>query len=150
MLQRYTVISFTEDTGQIFSDHVVALNRINAFASAAAIDPTRTMVVALDGWLNEGNGVEFPGEGLVDAGSVNEQPEVFGVPPFPVNSAAIEAVLRSNALQVANSRGMTFGAMAEAIFDDFDTGRVAMASVGLEEQAQAIKMILVETGVLKK
>lgn len=80
-MQKFTVVAFIEDTGQIVCHHVHARDALNAFAAATSLDMTMTMVAALPGWLHEGEGVTFPGEGLVDAQTVLDQPEVFGAVP---------------------------------------------------------------------
>jgi len=74
----FTVIAFVEDTGQIVAHHVVADDASNAFQLAAEIDPTITFVAALPGHQREDKELFFPGEGLVDAETVLDQPEVFG------------------------------------------------------------------------
>lgn len=75
----FTVISFSDDTGQTLCDHVHALNGIHAFWVAASLRPTMTMVAALPGHLTEGAGdLIFPGSGLVAADTILSQPEVFG------------------------------------------------------------------------
>jgi hypothetical protein len=58
MLKNYTVIGFYESTEQNDSD--------------------MSFVACLDGHIEEGSGVGFPGEGVVNAETVLEQPEIFG------------------------------------------------------------------------
>ncbi len=75
----FTVIGYFEDNGQSVCEHVQANNGIHAFWVAAQAKPTLTMVVALLGHLTECEGsVIFPGEGVVDAKTIIDQPEVFG------------------------------------------------------------------------
>lgn len=74
----FTVIAFVEETGQLVAHHVVAHDASEAFTEAAKVDPTITFVVALPGHRSEDNDLFFPGEGVVDADTVLDQPEVFG------------------------------------------------------------------------
>lgn len=74
----FTVIGFYESNGQIFSHHVQANCAMGAFAVVASMDVDAMPLVALDGHQQEGKGVEFVGEGLVDAQTILEQPDVFG------------------------------------------------------------------------
>ena len=80
----FTVIGFHESSGQLSCLHVVATDGLNAFAAAA--QPTEAkgdfnMVAVMPGHISEEAGLEFPGEGLVTAETVLEQPDVFGRPP---------------------------------------------------------------------
>lgn len=79
MKKPFTVVSFSEDTGEIFSDHVEAQSGLSAFREAALTrDNAVTFVVALDGHVvSELDGVTFPGEGLVPSETVLEQDDVF-------------------------------------------------------------------------
>lgn len=78
-LKPFTVIGYNEDNGQSVCEHVMANNGIHAFWVAAQAKPTLTMVVSMSGHLTEGAGeVIFPGEGVVDAATILDQPEVFG------------------------------------------------------------------------
>lgn len=76
----FTVICFDEDTRQINCFHVHATEPIKAFAAAVKQHPSRDLsfVVALPGHQSEGDALTFPGEGLVCAETVREQPDVFG------------------------------------------------------------------------
>ena len=75
-----------------------------------------------------------------------------------VTVADLEGVLRTNALQVANTSGAAFDVMAAEIFDDLDLARVEQAAVlaggNAERQAEAAREAiadqLVEQGVLKR
>lgn len=76
-MEKYTVIGFYEDNGQIFSHFVSARNSQHAFFVVAEEHPTATFVSAIKGHVFEGQGIEFAGESLVDADTVVSQPEVF-------------------------------------------------------------------------
>lgn len=90
-MKAFTVIGYYESTGQSVCEHVTANNGIHAFWVAAQAMPDLTMVVALPGHLTEGAGeVVFPGDGVVDAGTVLEQIEVFG--PGRVEEDAVEVL----------------------------------------------------------
>lgn len=79
MQKPFTVIGYFESNGQSVSHHVEANNGIHAFFVLAQKEPCMTMVAALPGHLTEGAGdIVFPGEGVVDAETILEQPEVFG------------------------------------------------------------------------
>lgn len=92
MQRPFTVIAFCEETGQSVCDHVMANNGIHAFWVAAQDRPTLTMVVAIPGHLSEGAGdLVFPGQGVVDAATVLEQPEVFG--PIGESPTAVDEKL---------------------------------------------------------
>jgi|TARA_R100001039_G_C1848046_1_gene108151 hypothetical protein len=79
MSHPYTVIAFVEESGVVVAHQVTAENGLSAFAEAALIDPDLTMVVALEGWKEEGVGLTLPGDGLVDAETVLDQPDVFPI-----------------------------------------------------------------------
>lgn len=76
----FTVICFDEENGQINSFHVEAKSGIESFGKAVSEAPERSLVfvAALPGHLKEGEDVTFPGESLVYAITVSDQPEVFG------------------------------------------------------------------------
>ena len=78
-MQKYTVVSFDEDNGQINLNHVKAKSGLASFAVAAAQLKGRsiTFVAALAEHVNEGSGVDLPGDGLVDIQTVLEQSDVF-------------------------------------------------------------------------
>lgn len=154
-MNKFTVIGCNESTGQVHCHHVLAENATNAFSSAAAIDSSLSMVVALPGWQNEGSELTFAGEGLVDGETVLEQTDVFGDPAYQVDESDIEHVLREYSLRVTNTDGESFATMAKGLIDEIDQGRivrVAMAAETVEGMEQAafdeIKTVLVEMGVL--
>ncbi len=76
----FTVIGVVEESGQIVCHHVMAESDLNAFAQAASLDSFLSMVAALPGHISEGQGISFPGEGMVCSETVLEQPDVFGEP----------------------------------------------------------------------
>ena len=83
-MKPFTVIGYYESNGQIFVRHVVADYASQSFTAASvqleedALDPGDVVfVIALEGHLHEGAELFFPGEGLVDAATVLDQPEVF-------------------------------------------------------------------------
>lgn len=78
-MKDFTVIGFYEETSQIFCHHVSAPSAQKAFFQVATDFPDATLTAALDGHLTEGNGIEFPGESLVEAETIIDQPEVFNV-----------------------------------------------------------------------
>ena len=77
-MKNYTVIGFYEESNQIFSHHVKAIDPKGAFAVVSKSYPDAVFNAAISGTLNEGDGIEFPGTALVDAETVLSQPEVFG------------------------------------------------------------------------
>lgn len=77
--QPFTVIGHNEYDRKLFVEHVIAANGINAFAAAAARQPEAEFSVAIAGSLTEaGSEITLPGEGLVPAGVVLTDPDVFG------------------------------------------------------------------------
>lgn len=75
---KFSVIGYYGSTGQIFCHHVDAKDGSHAFAVVATEYDDAEFVVALPGHLVEGNQVIYPGESVVDATTVLDQPEVFG------------------------------------------------------------------------
>lgn len=77
---KYTVLSYSEDSGRIYSDHVVAKDRLNAFAVAAKQREGESVafVACMDGHLEEGKQITFPGDSTVFSETVIEQTDVFG------------------------------------------------------------------------
>lgn len=80
---------------------------------------------------------------------------------FGITEEDLTYVLRQNAMHVANSKGVSFDAMGEQIFNDWsDTefGRIEKAAldggVEMDDQTEAaygeIRAILVEQGVLER
>lgn len=80
-MSQYTVIGFYESTGQTFVHHTVADNAFEAmsYIATGADEPEdMQIVVCLPGFLDDANeDIHFPGEGLVSAATILEQPEVF-------------------------------------------------------------------------
>lgn len=79
-MEKYTVIGFYEDNGQIFSHHTEAGSSAQAFYNVAKEYPEATFVTVIKGHLHEDrDGIAFPGDSLVDAETVLDQEEVFNV-----------------------------------------------------------------------
>lgn len=83
-MKPFTVIGYYESNGQTFARHVEAAYPSQAYSAAAhqlpddALDPDDVVfVVAMPGHLRESSELFFPGEGVVDAYTVLDQPEVF-------------------------------------------------------------------------
>lgn len=86
-LKKYTVIAVCRDSGQIISRHVSALTSSESFTVVSRISDL-DHVASLNGWIMEGEGVEFPGSATVCSDTVLEQPDVFGgnnIPSFYVD-----------------------------------------------------------------
>jgi hypothetical protein len=76
----FTVIGHNEYSRELFVEHVVARDGLNAFAVAAARQPDAEFSVAIAGTLTDENSqIMLPGEGLVCTGTIVTQPDVFGV-----------------------------------------------------------------------
>jgi hypothetical protein len=77
---RFTVIGHNEYSRELFVEHVVARDGLNAFAVAAARQPDAEFSVAIAGTLTDENSqIMLPGEGLVCTDTIVTQPDVFGV-----------------------------------------------------------------------
>ena len=76
---QFTVIGYIESTGQIFSDHVEAVNGPAAMATSAeeVERDDAVYVCAIRGHLNEGDIIDFAGDSVVDAETIREQQAVF-------------------------------------------------------------------------
>lgn len=101
----FTVIAFHPDNGQIVSHHVNAADGLNAFAALAS-NPGNAeleMVVAIPGHLTEDD-LDFPGESLVDAGTVLDQPDVYGKPPTQVSPTSADAIPHAEPLSSAEGQ----------------------------------------------
>lgn len=123
-MQKFSVISINETSGQTVVFHVLADNSLNAFASAAAMNDNLTLVVALPGWLQEDKELFFPGESTVDSETVLEQPDVFGHPVCTVTAEAVTNVLRAFSLRVSNTQGRSFEDMARNLVEDLDATEI--------------------------
>ena len=104
-MNKFTVIGFIEKTGQIACHHVIANNSMHAFAVVAAAEPEISMVVSFPGFVNEAGELTFPGEGIVGAETVMEQPEVFGLSPLSF-SGVLEQVLDKARAAIAADPGL--------------------------------------------
>ena len=76
-MNAYTVIYIHPDNGQICAEHVQAENAMAAFTAAAEETSEAEFVLALEGHNLEGETLHFPGDCVVCAETVLEQPEVF-------------------------------------------------------------------------
>lgn len=76
-MNKFTVIGYYEESGQIFAHHVEANNSQHAFYVVAQEFPDACFVVAIKGHQCEEQSLTFPGEGVVDAETVLEQEDVF-------------------------------------------------------------------------
>lgn len=156
VLQKFTVIGFIEESGQIISHHLYALDGQSAFSAAAALNDQFTLVASLPGWLREGTDVTYPGSGAVDASVVLEQPEVFGVSPYQVTAADVLTVLEEYSLRITDTQGKSFATMADELIDEINQAEVMTAAlaepdVSAMQQAafNAIFKQLVVLGVLE-
>ncbi len=89
----YTVIGHYEETSQLFFEHVYARSAMHAFAVAAHQHPQDDLVftATMPGHLSEEDGLIAPGESLVYATTVLEQPDVYGDPTDVPEPPAVEA-----------------------------------------------------------
>ncbi|WP_153785346.1 hypothetical protein [Pseudomonas sp. EMN2] len=74
---RFTVVAIGPNA-QIMPVQVNAVDPLSAYAAAAATHGDLEFVAALPSWILASGLVEFPGSAVVDAGTVLQQPEVFG------------------------------------------------------------------------
>lgn len=115
-MKQFTVIAFYEESGQSVCEHVEANNGIHAFWVLAQENPDLTMVVAVPGHLTEGCGdLVFPGEGVVDASTVLEQPDVFGPAEVESDAEPVEVEVLPGA-----SRQEITEVMMQDIVGDYD------------------------------
>lgn len=77
---KFTVLSYSEDSGSIYCDHVEAKDRMHAFAVVAKQRASESVqfVACMDGHLEEDEQITFPGDSTVGGETILEQPEVFG------------------------------------------------------------------------
>lgn len=155
-LLKFTVLALNENNGQIISHHVKAATAQNAFATAAAMDDALTFVATLPGWLTEDGSIEYPGSALVGAGTILEQPEVFGAPTLEVTADTIENVLSEYSLRVTDTQGKSFATMAAELVDEVNKCEAIRAAMDCDTVAamnQALfdhlKDQLVNLGVLE-
>jgi len=78
-MKTYTVIGFDNTTQQPFATLVDARSPLASFAVAATSHTDATFVTAVEGCVD----ALFPGESVVSAATVREQPEVFGDGSLP-------------------------------------------------------------------
>lgn len=76
-MQDYTVIATIAGSGQLVAHHVEATGPFHAFTVAAELDDELEFVCCLPGTHMEHDTLFFPGESVVDADTVLDQPEVF-------------------------------------------------------------------------
>lgn len=79
-MEKFTVLSVNDGSGQIYSDHVEANDRLHAFAVVAKQRESESIffVACMDGHMEEDEQITFPGESTVYSETVLEQPDVFG------------------------------------------------------------------------
>jgi len=75
-LFKYTVIGIEREGGQIISHFVRAESSSEAFKIVAKVSDL-DMVAAIDGFINEGAGIDFAGTAVVDSETILEQDDVF-------------------------------------------------------------------------
>lgn len=76
--QTFTVIGFYSDNAQIFAHQVLANDAMHAFAEVAGEHSSAEFICALPGAKNEDEHVFYPGDAVVCAETVLDQPDVFG------------------------------------------------------------------------
>jgi hypothetical protein len=81
MMNNYTVIGYYASNNQIFAHAVNSDTQMGAFSVVASQYSDAVMVCVLEGDIHEGESLGFPGDGIVDAETILEQPEVFGGSP---------------------------------------------------------------------
>lgn len=139
-MQKFNVVAIEETTGKIVVVNVAATSPENAFTSAAAINCNLNMVVVAREGLLDDDAISFPGESIVDAATVLEQPDVFGRPSLTVTAEAITEVLRGYSLRVANTNGQRFEDMAATLVEELDAGEILQsAHASLDTEADRIE-----------
>lgn len=79
---QFSVIGHDENTRELFVEHVIAEDGLQAFAAAATRRPDGEFSAAVSGHLSVGDGgIVLPGESLVCAETVRDQLDVFGEVP---------------------------------------------------------------------
>lgn len=79
-MYQFTVISVCPESGQIMSDHVLAESSGQSFLVAAKLRGDQSnieFVASLRSFLEEGDEIEFPGDGVVSGETILEQEDVF-------------------------------------------------------------------------
>jgi hypothetical protein len=108
-MKKFTVLGHYEGNDQIFSHHVEAIDSASAFAVVSKKHEEAIFVAVLDGHISEGQGINFPGDSLVDAETVLSQPEVFGTGELQQFSAVDQESLvewMAAARVIADERGL--------------------------------------------
>lgn len=79
MNKPYTVIGIYAHNAQIFSEFVLAENRMSSFTVCAGNEEyiDAEFVCSIDGHVKEGETIDFAGTALVDTDTVLEQSDVF-------------------------------------------------------------------------
>lgn len=111
-MNKFTVLGFYEGNNQIFSHHVEAKDSASAFAVVSKIYKEANFVAVLEGHISEGQGINFPGDSLVDAETVLSQPEVFGTGELqPFKDVDQESCIEwmAAAREIADERGLPIG-----------------------------------------
>lgn len=78
-LKQFTVISYCENKGSIFSDFVLARNKQHAFSISAQL-PNRlssNYICAIDGHISEGDIIDYAGDSCVDRETILQQSDVY-------------------------------------------------------------------------
>lgn len=78
-MKDFTVIGCYDETRQIFAHHVTAASAMQAFYLTAKDYSCASLIVALDGFIEECEGMAFPGFQEIDSDEVLRQPDVFDV-----------------------------------------------------------------------
>lgn len=73
----YTVVGYYEKTGRIFTDSIETDGAYRAMYLSAKNRPDATYICSHKGAFQEGEGLEYAGEGVVDAETILEQSDVF-------------------------------------------------------------------------
>lgn len=76
-MRPFSVVGFYEESGQVVFDHVSSSSHSQAMFQTAQRRPDATIILALDGWHNEGESVFFAGESVVESETILSQPDVF-------------------------------------------------------------------------
>ncbi|KZX73202.1 hypothetical protein A3715_15925 [Oleiphilus sp. HI0009] len=95
-MEKFTVISVDKESGQIFSDHVLAKNGQHAFYVAAQDREDVNFISSLSGHVNEGEEISFVGECCVDTETVLEQTDVFNGSDFNETEENLTSTVLAN------------------------------------------------------
>lgn len=76
----FTVISFDDESGQLYSDHVFASSSAYAQTLVAIQRTDVNFVAIIPGHLKEGEDIDYAGESIVHASDILGQPDVYAQP----------------------------------------------------------------------